>query len=203
MENTISTGKAKQQAGLDQGAPLPKGTRLPVTNNRKKSALKLAKKHSRIVNLRADFTHKLTTRLCRENQTVVIEDLHVRGMIKNEKLARAINDVGFGEIRRQLEYKSSRYNTNLMIANRWYPSTKLCSSCNKVNEKLKLSDRTWTCPHCHVTHDRDVNAAINLKRLTTETVLPEANHLVTVGTDIGMVPILDGKVTSVRYECGR
>lgn len=175
---------------------------LPLSNNRKASSLQLAKLHARIANLRADFSHKLTTRLCRENQAVVIEDLHVAGMVKNEKLARSLNDIGFGNLRRQLEYKALRYDTKLIIADRWYPSSKLCSSCHWKNTELKLNDRHWQCQACGTFHDRDVNAALNLKRLATETALPVASHPVTDVTKIGMVPILGGKVTPVRYECG-
>lgn len=176
--------------------------RVVLSNNHKKSSLKLAKTHRRIANLRADFTHKLTTSLCCENQVVVIEDLNVAGMMKNEKLSRAISDVGFGEIRRQLEYKAHRYQTKLIIAPRWYPSSKLCSVCDVKNEVLTLKDREWTCSHCGTYHDRDINAAINLKRLATKTALPEANPLVTRDTGVGMVPMSVGKVTFVRYECG-
>lgn len=193
---------ARKSIGLTKKERLAKGIKLPLSNNRKKSALKLAKLHARIVNLRADFTHKLTTRLCRENQTIVIEDLHVAGMLKNEKLARAISDVGFGEIRRQLEYKSSRFNTKLIVANRFYPSSKLCSVCDWKNELLTLKDREWTCQNCRTLHDRDTNSAINLKRLATKTALPVANQSVTNGTGIEKVSIRGGKVTPVRYEGG-
>jgi putative transposase len=120
---------AKEMAGYGRHACLPKGTRLPVSNNRQKSAATLARLHARLANLRADFTHKLTTRLCRENQALVIEDLNVKGMLANEKLARAISDVGFGVFRSQLEYKAKRYGTHLIIADRWYPSSQLCSIC--------------------------------------------------------------------------
>ena len=183
-------------------AMLPKDTRVRESNNRKKSTLKLAKLHARIANLRKDFTHKLTTRLCRENQTVVIEDLHVKGMLANEKLARAINDVGFGEIRRQLEYKSKRYGSRFVLAPRWYPSSRLCSSCGWKNESLTLKDREWICSACHALHDRDINAAINLKRLATITALPEANQAAMVDTALEKSSSVVGKVTPVRYECG-
>ena len=192
----------KISLGLMKNQRLPKGTKLPLSNNLKKSSLQLAKLHARIANLRVDFVHKLTTRLCLENQAIVIEDLNVAGMLKNEKLSRAIADVGFGEIRRQLEYKSLRYQTKLIVADRFYPSSKLCSNCNVKNEALTLHDREWTCANCGAHHHRDINAAINLKRLATATALPEANSLVTMDTGVGMVPALDGKVTSVRYECG-
>jgi putative transposase len=177
--------------------------KIPLSNNRKKSSLKLAKQHARIVNLRADFTHKLTARLCRENQTIVIEDLHVAGMLKNKKLARAINDVGFGAIRRQLEYKSLRYGNKLIIANRWYPSSKMCSNCHWINHSLTLKERNWDCKNCGVSHDRDINAAINLKRLATETALPVASYSAMNDTKIEIISILGGKVTPVRYECGQ
>lgn len=194
---------AKKMAGFSENARLPEGVRLPASNNRQKSSFRLARLHSRIANLRADFTHKLTTRLCRENQAVVIEDLHVKGMLKNDKLARAMSDIGFGMIRRQLEYKSQRYRTQLIVADRWYPSSKLCSLCDMKNETLTLKDREWLCQGCGITHDRDINAAINLKRLATVTALPVASQLATDDTNIGIIPISGGKVTSVRYECGQ
>lgn len=174
-----------------------------VSNNQKKSILKLSKLHARIANLRADFSHKLSTRLCRENQTIVIEDLHVAGMLRNEKLSRALNDVGFGSIRRQLEYKALRYDTKLMIADRWYPSSKLCSCCHWKNDSLTLQERSWQCKNCNAFHDRDINAAINLKRLATGTALPVASHSAMNDTGIGIISISGGKVTPVRYECGQ
>src|SRR3990167_3023400 len=180
----------------------PKGTFITPSNNRKKSSLKLARLHAHIAHLRADFTHKLTTRLCRENQVIVIEDLHVAGMLKNVKLARAINDVGFGTIRRQLEYKALRYNTQLMVADRWYPSSKLCSVCHWKNGTLTLNERSWHCPHCNTLHDRDVNAAHNLKRLATETALLVASYVGNGNTALERVFNVVEKVTPVRYECG-
>lgn len=166
---------AKVSAGLQPGARLPKGAKLPVSNNRRKSAAALAKLHARIANVRADFTHKLTTRLCRENQAVVLEDLNVKGMLANEKLARAISDVGFGMFREQMQYKAPRYGTRLVIADRWYPSSRLCSSCGWKNEALTLRDREWVCHGCGAQHDRDHNAAMNLRRLATITALPVAS----------------------------
>lgn len=176
--------------------------RLFHSNNRKKSAATLARLHARIANVRADFTHKLTTRLFRENQAVVLEDLNVKGMLANDRLARAISDVGFGEIRRQSEYKAVRYGTRLIFADRWYPSSKLCSSCDWKNTTLTLSDRYWTCQGCGTFHDRDENAALNLKRLATATALPVASPVATQGTTVGMVPAVVGEVTPVRYDAG-
>ncbi|WP_028874659.1 RNA-guided endonuclease InsQ/TnpB family protein [Tepidiphilus margaritifer] len=193
---------AKVAAGFAPKAKLPKGTRLPVSNNRRKSAEALAKLHARIANIRADFTHKLTTRLCRENQAVVVEDLHVKGMMANDKLARAISDIGFGMFRSQIEYKAKRYGTRLVIADRWYPSSRLCSVCGWKNEALTLSDREWSCPQCGTVHDRDLNAALNLKRLATETALPVASPSGNGGTAAEDVSAVVGKVTPVRHEVG-
>ena len=194
---------AKVSAGFAPKARLPKGTRLPISNNRRKSAVLLARLHARMAHIRADFTHKLTTRLCRENQAVLIEDLHVKGMLANDKLARVISDVGFGMFRAQIEYKAKRYGTHLVIADRWYPSSKLCSICGWKNEALTLDDRAWTCPECGTYHDRDHNAALNLKRLATVTALPVASPSSNGGATEGMVSSVVGKVTPVRYECGQ
>jgi putative transposase len=149
---------AKRTAGIS--SPIPKGTRLPASRNRIKAQRGLARLHARIAAVRTDFTHKLTTRLCRENQTVVIEDLNVKGMLSNGRLARAISDVGFGRIRRQLVYKAQRHGTQLMVADRWYPSSKLCSTCGWKYDGLTLSERRWVCSQCGTDHDRDHNAAI-------------------------------------------
>ncbi len=193
---------AKINAGFVPGQRLPKGTRLALSNNCRKSSATLARLHARIANIRADFVHKLTTRLCRENQAVGIEDLHVKGMLANDKLARAISDVGFGLFRSQIEYKAKRYGTQLIVADRWYPSSRLCSVCGYKNDALTLSDREWMCPVCGTHHDRDLNAAINLQRLATATALPVASLSGNGGTvGEGVSPTV-GKVTPVRYECG-
>jgi len=191
---------AKRQAGFAPNAGLPRGTMLPCSNNRRKSAATLARQHARIANVRADFIHKLTTRLCRENQAVAIEDLHVKGMLANERLARAISDVGFGMFRSQIEYKAKRYGTRLVIADRWYPSIRLCSVCGWKNEALTLKDRDWVCPHCDTHHDHDLNAALNLERLATVTALPVASPFSNGGAAVERVSAVVGKVTPVRYE---
>ncbi len=194
---------AKVAAGFAPHARLPKGTRLAVSNNRKKSSATLARQYARIAHIRADFIHKLTTRLCRENQAVVIEDLHVKGMLANEKLARAISDVGFGMFRSQMEYKAKRYDTRWVIADRWYPSSRLCSVCDWKNEALTLKDREWVCPQCGMPHDRDLNAALNLKRLATVTALPVASPSSNGGATAERGSAVAGEVTPVRYECGQ
>ncbi|MDU9000651.1 RNA-guided endonuclease TnpB family protein [Streptomyces mirabilis] len=129
--------------------------------NRARARLKVAKIHARIADRRRDTLHKLTTRLVRENQTIVIEDLTVRNMVKNHRLARAISDAAWSEFRRMLEYKAQWYGREVIAVDRWFPSSRLCSACGTLRDKMPLNVRTWTCD-CGVTHDRDVNAAHNL-----------------------------------------
>ncbi|MFD8147670.1 RNA-guided endonuclease InsQ/TnpB family protein [Streptomyces sp. NPDC059708] len=132
------------------------------SNNRAKARTRVARIHARIADRRKDFLHKLTTRLVRENQTLVIEDLAVRNMIKNRKLARAVNDAAWHELRIMLEYKAAWYGRELITVGRWFPSTHLCSACGAIAAKMPLSVREWTCENCGTTHDRDGNAAVNL-----------------------------------------
>ncbi|MCX4793316.1 transposase [Streptomyces sp. NBC_01242] len=129
--------------------------------NRARARRKVAKIHARIADRRRDLLHKLTTRLVRENQTLVIEDLTVRNMVKNHTLARAISDASWSEFRSMLEYKAAWYGREVIAVDRWFPSSKLCSACGTLTEKMPLHVRTWTCD-CGTTHDRDVNAAKNL-----------------------------------------
>ena len=131
--------------------------------NRKKAKAKLARLHARIANIRQDAMHKLTTDLTRRFHTIGIEDLNVRGMVRNRHLARSIADMGFFEFRRQLEYKAAMRGGQVVIADRWFPSSKICSCCGHKQEELPLSVRRWSCSICGVEHDRDLNAAINLK----------------------------------------
>ncbi|MFD9718902.1 IS607 family element RNA-guided endonuclease TnpB [Streptomyces sp. NPDC059076] len=129
------------------------------------------KVHHRVANLREDALHKLTTAVAAEYGTVAVEDLNVAGMLKNRRLARRIADAGFGEIRRQLDYKTrQRHATRLVVANRWYPSSKTCSGCGAVKAKLPLHIRTYQCDACHLVIDRDDNAALNLAALAAAVV---------------------------------
>jgi len=130
--------------------------------NSKKTQMKIARLHRTIANIRKDALHKLTTYLAKNHSTVVIEDLNVLGMMKNGKLAKAIADMGFHEFRRQLTYKCQLYGSKLIIADRWFPSSKTCSNCGTLKESLSLSQRTFECSHCGLSIDRDLNAAINL-----------------------------------------
>ncbi|MBT2395448.1 RNA-guided endonuclease TnpB family protein [Streptomyces sp. ISL-100] len=131
------------------------------SKNRARARTKVARVHARIADRRRDFLHKLTTRLVRENQTLVIEDLTVRNMVKNHTLARAISDASWTELRSMLEYKCAWYGRELITVDRWFPSSKLCSACGALADAMPLNVRTWTCD-CGTAHDRDVNAAINL-----------------------------------------
>jgi putative transposase len=131
------------------------------SNNRAKARVKVARVHARIADRRRDHLHKLTTRLVRENQTVVIEDLSVATMIRNHSLARAISDAAWSDLRGMLEYKTNWYGRDLRVVDRWFPSSKLCSTCGRLAESMPLNIREWTCP-CGTVHDRDMNAALNI-----------------------------------------
>ncbi|NEP85050.1 MAG: IS200/IS605 family element transposase accessory protein TnpB, partial [Okeania sp. SIO3B3] len=132
------------------------------SNNYQKARLKVARIHAKIKDSRLDYTHKLTTQLIRENQTVVVEDLALKNMVKNHKLARAISDANWSELVRQLEYKAQWYGRQLIKIDRYFPSSKRCSNCGHIVEKLPLSIREWDCPECAAHNDRDINAAINI-----------------------------------------
>jgi putative transposase len=129
--------------------------------NRHKVRMKVARIHARIGDRRRDYLHKLTTQLVRDNQTIVIEDLIVRNMVANHRLARAISDAAWSELREMLEYKCQWYGRDLIVIDRWYPSSKLCSACGALQAGMPLGVRTWTCT-CGAAHDRDVNAARNI-----------------------------------------
>ena len=133
------------------------------SRNRAKAKAKLARLHARIADIRSDTLHKLTTSLMRY-RTIVIEDLNIAGMLKNPHLSGAIADVGLFEFRRQVDYKAAMVGSIVLVANRWFPSSKRCSACDTVKDDLGLSERTWTCSSCNTSHDRDENAAVNLAR---------------------------------------
>ncbi|WP_326751007.1 transposase [Streptomyces hirsutus] len=131
------------------------------SGNRAKARLKVARIHARITDRRRDHLHKLSTRLVRENQTLVIEDLTVRNMVKNRRLARAVSDAAWTQFRSMLEYKAQWYGREVIAVDRFFPSSRLCSACGALQSKMPLHVRTWTCG-CGAVHDRDVNAAKNL-----------------------------------------
>ncbi len=132
------------------------------SNNREKARIEVARIHAAIADSRTDFLHKLTTRLVRENQTIAVEDLAVKNMMKNRKLAQAIADASWSELIRQLEYKCQWYGRTLVKIDRWFPSSKRCGNCGHVVDKLPLDVREWDCPECGTHHDRDINAAHNI-----------------------------------------
>lgn len=144
----------------------PATGRARVPSNRwRRAQQRVSAAHTRVANLRRNSLHKLTTTIAATYGTVVIEDLHVTGMARNRPLARRIADASFGELRRQLDYKIRWHGGRLIVADRWYPSSKTCSACGAVRANLALSERTFTCTSCGAALDRDDNAAANLRNL--------------------------------------
>lgn len=138
------------------------------SRNRYKQRIFLARIHERIAQTRLDFLHKLTTQLCRKNQTIAVESLNIQGMLKNHSLARAISDASWGEFFRQLQYKAFLYGCDVIKVPTFYPSSQTCSACGFQNSLVKnLSIREWRCPKCGTHHDRDTNAAINILKKAT------------------------------------
>ncbi|MCC5666248.1 transposase [Nostoc sp. CHAB 5784] len=135
--------------------------------NWKKAQIQIAKLHAKIRNIRSYSLHKLTTLLAKNHGTVVIENLNVSGMMANHKLSKAIADMSFFQFRRQLTYKCELYGSKLVVADRWFPSSKTCSNCGTKKETLSLSERVFSCEHCGFVMDRDLNAAVNLSKVTS------------------------------------
>jgi putative transposase len=166
------------------------------SKNREQARLKVAREHARIADQRRDGLHKLTTCLIRENQTVCVESLAVKNMVRNPNLAKAISDAGWGDLVRQLEYKAAWYGRTLVKIDRWYPSSKRCHACGYVLDSLPLDVRQWTCPACGLRHDRDINAAKNILAvgLTVhacgETVRPGRAMPNSAGSDEAGIPRL-------------
>ena len=130
-----------------------------------------ARLHAHIANIRSDSVHKATTQIVRKFSIIGIEDLNVRGMMANGKLSRAIADIGMFEFRRQLDYKALMQAARLVVADRWFPSSKMCNCCEAIHSSLALSDRSWTCTECGVVHDRDHNASNNLKDMAASSAV--------------------------------
>lgn len=131
-----------------------------ASNRRERAKKKVGKLHKKIANSRNDAIHKFTTKMVKNNDIIVIEDLNAKGMVKNRRLAKAISDASFGEVRRQLKYKSLWNGKLLIKVDRFFPSSKTCNSCNYINQNLTLGDRTWVCSQCAEVLDRDYNAWI-------------------------------------------
>ena len=133
------------------------------SNNRNKARIKLAKAYKKINDKKQYYLHQVSNTLIDENQVICMEDLNVKGMLQNHKIAESIQELNFGEFRRMLEYKSKWYGRNLVFVDRFYPSSKTCNHCGYINKKLKLSDRQWICPDCGRIIERDYNAASNIR----------------------------------------
>jgi len=162
------------------------------SKNREKAQLKLARLHARIADRRRDHLHKLSTRLVHENQVIVVEDLNISGMVRNRSLARHISDVSWGELIRQLEYKCSWYGRKFVRVDRWFPSSKTCSSCGYIVDRLDLSTRHWQCKSCGSHHDRDHNAAKN--------ILAAGLAVTACGSDVSQSVFLDALRSGVKQE---
>jgi len=130
--------------------------------NRAKAKAKVARAHRKVRAARADFLHKASTSLVRDHDVIVLEDLAVTNMVRNRSLAKSIADCGWGTFREMIEYKATRYGRHLIVIDRWYPSSKMCSACGYLLAELSFGIRTWQCPSCGTRHDRDVNAAKNI-----------------------------------------
>ena len=135
-----------------------------ASKRRERTRLRLARQHDRVANQRKDWLHKITTYLVRKYDVIALEDLNVRGMTKNHSLAKAIANVSFGEFNRKIEYKAQMHGKQIYRVDRFFPSSKTCSNCGCIREKMPLNVREWTCPDCGAHHDRDINAATNLLR---------------------------------------
>ena len=138
------------------------------SNNYYKAQAKLAKLHMRVANIRLDFLHKLSTDIIKRYDIIGIENLSIKNMTRNHKLALSILDCGWYEFRRQLEYKAQLHGKTIVVAHKFFPSSKLCSDCGMKNKRLKLGISEWTCQHCGSVHDRDDNAGINLRKLAVQ-----------------------------------
>jgi len=163
----------------------------------KRTKNKLVKLHEKVANQRRDFLHQQSSKLVKECRTIAIEDLNVKGMLKNHCLAKSISDVGWSMFTTMLEYKCEWYGVNLLNIGRFEPSSKTCSNCGKVNKELTLKNREWTCKSCNTKHDRDINAAVNIKNFALR------NHV--SGTDTqtrNELPTLVGVLTSEAQPIG-
>lgn len=166
-------------------------------NKGKRTKQRLALLHEKVTNKRKDFLHKLSTKLVRENQTICLENLNVSGMVKNHNLAQVISDASWSTFVTMLEYKAEWRGTNILRIGRFEPSSKTCSNCGNINKELTLKDREWTCVGCNTKHDRDVNAAINIKNFSLRNILSgtdRKNH--------DELPTLVGVITHEAYPIG-
>ncbi len=199
---TLSTGETIEgpkalQCKLDKLRRLSRALSRKVKGsaNRAKARLKLARLHERITHRRREGLHQLTTSLTRRFCMIGIEDLNVRGMMRNPKLARLIADMGWSEFRRQIVHKAARRGGKVILVDRWYPSSKTCSACGHVLETLTLAQRSWNCPKCGTAHDRDINAAVNLMKMAVSSTVPACG-----GESAGLVHMRQAKLAPEKQE---
>lgn len=140
------------------------------SKGREKAIIKLARLDLKIMNIRNDYLHKISHEIVRNNQVIIMEYLNVTGIIQNRKLSKSIWDCSFYELVRQIQYKCLWYGREFIQVSRWFPSSKMCNNCENINKELTLKDRSWTCPICSTSHDRDINAAINILNQGKRTV---------------------------------
>ena len=167
----------------------------------KRTKKKLAKLHEDVVNKRKDFLHKVSTKLIRENQTICLETLAVKNMVKNHNLAQAISDVSWSTFVSMLEYKAEWYGKNILRIGQFAPSSKTCS-CGVINKDLKLSDREWTCKSCGTTHDRDILAACNIKSFALKNILSGEHRLKNQDELLTLVKVLTPEAQPIGYTVG-
>jgi putative transposase len=150
------------------------------SNHQKQARVRLAKTYNKINNIKEYYLHSITNQLLSENKTIIIEDLNVSGMLKNHRLARSIQELSLNRFKIILMYKADWYGREIIQVDRWFPSSKLCSCCGYKKDDLILKDRSWICPECGANHDRDINAAINIrnegKRIKIGLSSPELTH---------------------------
>ncbi len=168
--------RAGRQASRRRGPD--RRTRTVPSNRWRKTKARVSALHTRVANARRDGLHKLSTRLVASHDTIVIEDLNVAGMVRNRRLARAISGLGMAELRRQLDYKATDAGVRLVVADRWYPSSKTCSACGAVRAKLTLAQREFVCENCGARLDRDLNAARNLAALADQASEPSCGRTI-------------------------
>jgi putative transposase len=169
----------------------------------KRTKKKLAKLHEDVVNKRKDFLHKASTKLIRENQTICLETLAVKNMVKNHNLAQAISDVSWSTFVSMLEYKADWYGKNILRIGQFSPSSKTCSNCGYINKKLTLKDREWTCSKCNSILDRDKNAAINIKYFALKNNLSEEHRLKNHDELPTLVGVMTHEAHPINFAVGR
>ena len=201
IENKI---KQKEIVINQQNSELTKKQKGSKAFNKTKQ--RIAKVHSRVANKRMDYLHKITHRLTHENQvgTICVEDLNVKGMVKNHRLAQSVSDVAFGELLRQIEYKSAYNGVTVKKADRFYPSSKTCSVCGNVKHDLKLKNRTYRCDKCGSVIDRDYNASLNLLSLLSNTKIGSSSPEFTPADLTALLSrFRRNRITTSKIETGR